>query len=487
MDLTGLSLRSLRQGVVAKKFSATEVVRDYLTRLKKNEPSIHAFITVTEAEALSKAKAVDDKVARGEEVGQLAGVPLGIKDVIVTQGTLSTGGSKILRNYVPPYSATVVERLLSQDAVIVGKTNCDEFAMGGSTENSGFFPTSNPWDVTKVPGGSSGGSAAAVSAGACAAALGTDTGGSIRQPASFCGVVGLKPTYGQVSRYGLMAMASSLDQAGPFTRTVEEAALLLQLIAGIDERDDTSRPEAVPDYLTEIKAPIKDLCVGVPQEFFGDGLAKDVRQVVEQAIAKIGELGAKVKPVSLPTMPYALAAYYVITPAEVSANLARYDGMRFGLRQEGKNLYEVYTKTRGLSLGSEVKRRIMLGTYVLSAGYYDAYYRQAQKARVAIKADFARVFEQVDVLATPTAPTIAFELGSKVNDPLAMYLQDIYAVPVNIAGLPGLSIPCGFSQGLPVGLQLIGRTLGEADILRLAWAYEQATEWHTMKPKSMFS
>ncbi|MBI5465692.1 MAG: Asp-tRNA(Asn)/Glu-tRNA(Gln) amidotransferase subunit GatA [Candidatus Kerfeldbacteria bacterium] len=482
MDIGELSLRALRQGVVAKKFSATEVVRYYISNLKKNESSIHAFITATEEGALVQARAVDDKVASGEPVGELAGVPLGIKDIINTKGVLSTGGSKILRNYIPPYRATVVERLLNQDAVVVGKNNCDEFAMGGSTENSGFFPTSNPWDVTKVPGGSSGGSAAAVAAGSCAAALGTDTGGSIRQPASFCGVVGLKPTYGRVSRYGLMAMASSLDQAGPFARTVEDAAYLLQLMAGWDKHDATSRAEPVPDYLTEFKKPIKGLRLGVPQEFFGEGLAPEVKQIVEAAIIKLESLGVKVVPVSLPTMPYALAAYYVITPAEVSANLARYDGMRFGVRQPGQNLYEVYTKSRGQGFGAEVKRRIMLGTYVLSAGYYDAYYRQALRARAAIKADFARVFEQVDVLATPTAPTTAFELGSKANDPLAMYMQDIYVVPVNIAGLPAVSIPCGFSQGLPVGLQLIGRTLGEGDILRLAQVYEQATEWHTMRP-----
>jgi aspartyl-tRNA(Asn)/glutamyl-tRNA(Gln) amidotransferase subunit A len=483
MNFNELSLIDLQQGVATKKFSAAEVVRGYLDNLKKTEAKVHAFISFDEASALAQAKAVDDKVSRGEPVGQLAGVPLGIKDIILTRGMVSTGASKILRNYKPPYNATVVERLLGQDAVILGKTNCDEFAMGASTEYSAFGPTANPWDTNKVPGGSSGGSAAAVSAGSCAAALATDTGGSIRQPAAFCGVVGLKPTYGRVSRYGLMAMASSLDQAGPFTRTIEESAYLLQIIAGQDKQDATSLASPVPDYLAELKRPIKGLRLGVPQEFFGEGLDADVKQIVNKALTQLESLGVKVMPVSLPTMSYALAAYYVLTPAEVSANLARYDGMRFGVRQPGKNLYEVYSQSRGQGLGAEVKRRIMLGTYVLSAGYYDAYYRQALRARAAIKADFARLFEQVDVLATPTAPTTAFELGSKANDPLAMYLQDIYVVPVNIAGLPAVSLPCGFSQGLPVGLQLIGRRLGEAEILRLAQAYEQATPWHTMKPE----
>ncbi|MDP3986302.1 MAG: Asp-tRNA(Asn)/Glu-tRNA(Gln) amidotransferase subunit GatA [Candidatus Veblenbacteria bacterium] len=464
-----------------RELTAVEAVSVYLTAIEKS--SLNTFITPTPLLALAAAKEMDAKLARGESVGALAGVPLAVKDIIVTRGIRSTGASRILDTYVPPYDATVVERLLAEGAIILGKTNCDEFAMGASGENSGYGPTRNPWDVSCVPGGSSSGSAAAVAAGECLVALGTDTGGSVRQPAAFCGVVGLKPTYGRVSRWGLMAMTSSFDQAGPLTRSVEDAARMLKVMAGHDERDSTSSREPVPDYVAELQGEVQGLRLGVPKEFFADGLEPDIRQAVETAITKLKELGVTIVEVSLPSMPYALAAYYVICPAEVSANLARYDGIRFGSRQEATTLYDLYAKTRGALLGAEVRRRIMLGTYVLSSGYYEAYYRKAQQARRAIRQDFARVFEQVDALVAPTTPTAAFALGSKADDPLAMYLADVYTVPVNIAGLPALSVPCGFTkQGLPIGLQLMGPAWSEARLLRIAHHYEQATPWHERLP-----
>ena len=475
-----LGIRELTTKVAAGELSAVEVVTEYAAVIKKSQ--LNSFITPTLEQAVAAAKAVDERVKRGESVGKLAGVPLAVKDLFVTTGIETTAGSKILRGYVPPYSATVVERLVHEGAIVLGKTNCDEFAMGTSGENSSFGPTKNPWDLTRVPGGSSSGSAAAVAAGECLVALGTDTGGSVRQPASFCGVVGVKPTYGRTSRYGLIAMTSSFDCPGPLARTVEDAAYVLRSIAGRDAHDATSSRQPVPDYVSELPKPIKGLRVGVPREFFAEGLEPGVRAAVEAAITKFGELGAKVVPVSLPSMPYALAAYYVICPSEVSANLARYDGVRYGSRLEASNLYDLYAKTRGALFGAEVKRRIMLGPFVLSAGYYDAYSRTAQAARLAIVRDFAKVFEQVEVLATPTTPTVAFSLGSKVDDPLALYLQDVYTVPANIAGLPAVSVPCGMADGLPVGLQLIGQLWGEATMLRAAYHYEQATPWHTARP-----
>lgn len=490
MELTNLSIKKLQEGLLAKsrQFSVTEVVKSYLEVLdscenqKKTDEFVGAFITVLQESALVKAKALDKKIEQSDKVGSLVGLPLGVKDVIATQGIITTAGSKILANYKPPYSATMIEKVEAEDAIILGKTNCDEFAMGTSGENSAYYPAHNPWDLSRVPGGSSSGSAAAVAAGECLASLGTDTGGSVRQPASFCGVVGVKPTYGRVSRYGLIAMASSLDQGGVIARSVEDAAYLLQAVSGYDNKDATSVNKNVPNYVAQLNKPVKELIVGIPREFFGEGMEQGVAEAVKKAIAEMENLGVKIKEVSLPSMPYALAAYYILTPAEVSANLARYDGMRYG-KSAGENiLYETYAQTRGQFFGAEVKRRIMLGTYVLSAGYYDAYYQKAKSVQLAIKHDFTKVFEQVDLLATPTSPTVAFALGSKVNDPLALYLADINTVPVNIAGLPAVSVPCGFVEGLPVGLQLIARPWEEATMLRLAHAYEQATIWHNKKP-----
>lgn len=479
-----LSIKELVNKVESGQHKALAVTEDCLKKIKASH--LNSFITVTEREALAQAKVVDDKVARGEKVGVLAGVPLAIKDIIVTKGIRCTGGSKILDNYVAPYDATVVECLKKAGAIIIGKTNCDEFAMGSSGENSGFGPTKNPWDTTRVPGGSSSGSASAVAAGECLASLGTDTGGSIRQPAAFCGVVGLKPTYGRVSRYGLMAMTSSLDQAGPITQTVADAASILNVIAGHDDREATSSKLPVENYLAGLTKDIKGLKIGVAKEFFSDGLDKEVKKLVETAIAKMESLGASVVEVSIPTMAFALAAYYVICPSEVSANMARYDGVRYGRREDTNTLFELYTKTRGKLLGAEVKRRIMLGTYVLSAGYYEAYYRKAQLVRQVIKNDFDQVFSKVDILATPTTPTTAFKLNSKITDPLSMYLADVYTVPVNIAGLPAISVPCGFTaESLPVGLQLIGPSWSEAKILQLAHQYEQSESWFERRANNL--
>lgn len=480
-DMRFGSIQELQSAIASREASVRDVVASYLEAASPN--ALNAFTCLTEESALRAAEEIDGRLARGERPGPLTGVPLGVKDVITTKGVATTAGSRILEGYEPPYSATVVSKLLGQGCVMIGKMNCDEFAMGSSGENSAYGPTKNPWDVTRVPGGSSSGSAAAVAAGECLAALGTDTGGSIRQPAALCGVVGIKPTYGRVSRFGLLAMTSSFDQAGPLTQTVADAALMLEAMAGHDERDATSLSAPVPLYHDELARGVKGLRVGVPKEFFGEGLQPEVRSCVEEAIGELDKLGAEVKEVSLPSMAYALAAYYVICPSEVSANLARYDGIRFGRRSPGADtLQELYLKTRGGLLGAEVKRRIMLGTYVLSAGYYDAYYRTAQAARSAIRRDFERAFEEVDALVTPTTPTTAFQLDSKTQDPMEMYLADVYTVPVNIAGLPAMSVPCGFVRGLPVGLQLIGRHLGESELLRLAYAYEQANSWHSRRP-----
>jgi len=477
-----LTIASLQQGYKDRLFSVTEVVKDYLNRLDKLEPKLKAFLAVQPETALARATELDRAWAGGKAIGPLGGVPVAVKDVIITKGLTTTAASRSLAHYVPPYQSTVVSKILSAGAIILGKTNCDEFAMGASTENSGFYPTFNPWDTTRVPGGSSGGSAAAVAAGQAMVALGTDTGGSIRQPAAFCGVVGIKPTYGRVSRYGLIAMASSLDQAGPLARNVGDAARVLTVMAGADEYDATASQTPVPDYAAELGESVKNLRVGVPQEFFAEGINKPVAQTVRDAIDVLTGLGAKVSAVSIPSMAYALAAYYVMAPAEVSANLARYDGLRFGEQIAGHNLMEVYTKTRGQLFGNEVKRRIMLGTYVLSSGYYEAYYRQALKVKELLKADLTRVWREFDMLATPTTPTVAFPFGSRINDPLAMYLADVYTVPANIAGLPAVSVPCGFVDKMPVGLQLIGSVWSEGMILRMAYAYEQATTWHNYKP-----
>ncbi|MEO1067603.1 MAG: Asp-tRNA(Asn)/Glu-tRNA(Gln) amidotransferase subunit GatA [Cyanobacteria bacterium J06638_6] len=473
-------IRALHQQLVNQERSAVEITQSYLDQIAALEPKVKSYLTVTAEQALAQAAQVDARIAAGEEIGPLAGIPIALKDNLCTQGVRTTCGSKILETFVPPYESTVTERLREAGAIALGKTNLDEFAMGSSTENSAYQLTGNPWDVSRVPGGSSGGSAAAVAAGECAVALGSDTGGSIRQPASFCGVVGLKPTYGLVSRFGLVAFASSLDQIGPLTPTVEDAALLLGAIAGHDPKDATSLDVAIPDYTQYLKTSLKGRKVGIITETFAaEGIDPAVRAAVEQAIQQLKDLGAEIQEISCPRFPYGLPTYYVIAPSEASSNLARYDGVKYGARNNNDSLMSMYTKTRAEGFGPEVKRRIMIGTYALSAGYYDAYYLKAQKVRTLIKQDFEAAFGQVDVLVCPTVPTTAFKAGEKVDDPLSMYLGDLMTIPVNLAGLPGLSLPCGFDgQGLPIGLQLIGNALREDLLFEVGYAYEQATEWH---------
>jgi aspartyl-tRNA(Asn)/glutamyl-tRNA(Gln) amidotransferase subunit A len=460
-----------------KKISSVELTRSYLERIKKVEPRVKAFVTVTEGLALQQASEADKLIASGE-AGPLTGVPLAIKDVICTKGVRTTCSSRMLENFVPPYSAAVMEKLNAAGAVMVGKANMDEFAMGSSTENSAFFPTRNPWDLERVPGGSSGGSAVAVAAGEAAGALGSDTGGSIRQPAGFCSVVGLKPTYGRVSRYGLVAFASSLDQIGPLTQDVTDCAILLNAISGHDKRDSTSVPEPVPDYTKSLKTDLKGMRLGIPKEYYVEGMQSGVAAAMKDAIKKLEELGAKLEEVSLPHTPYSLAVYYIIAPSEASANLARYDGVKYGYSYKGETMWDSMEKTRGNGFGPEVKRRIMLGTYALSAGYYDAWYVKAQKVRTLIRREFDAVFEKYDALITPTSPTVPFKIGEKTDDPLAMYLSDVCTLPINIAGVPGISIPAGFVDGLPVGMQIIGKHFSEETLLKIAYAYEQATDWH---------
>ncbi len=447
---------------------------EFYARIRKEDAEIGAFLSLSEDRALAQSARIDKMAADGQPLPPLAGVPIAIKDVMVMRGVRTTAGSKILENFVPPYDCTAVSRLEAAGAVVLGKLNCDEFAMGSSTENSAYHPVRNPRDKTRVPGGSSGGSAAAVAAGMAVATLGSDTGGSIRQPASFCGVVGLKPTYGRVSRYGLIAFASSLDHIGPFANSVKDAALMLRTIAGRDPMDSTSADMPVPDYVAELEKPVRGLRVGVANEYFGSGLDAEVRAAVEAAIQKLASLGCEIVPVSLPHTEYAIPTYYIVATAEASANLARYDGVRYGFRARGaKTLSEMYRQTRDGGFGMEVKRRIMLGTYVLSAGYYDAYYLKAQKVRTLLTRDFDEAFKKVDVIAAPTAPTAAFKLGEKVDDPLAMYLADIYTVTANLAGIPGVSVPCGETrEGLPIGLQIFGWHFDEATVLRAAHAYE---------------
>jgi aspartyl-tRNA(Asn)/glutamyl-tRNA(Gln) amidotransferase subunit A len=479
------SIRELHHQLTQKERSAVEITQEALDRIQKLEPKVHSFLHVTAEQALQQAQQVDAKITAGEEVGMLAGIPIGIKDNLCTKGIPTTCASKILQNFVPPYESTVTQKLLDAGAVLIGKTNLDEFAMGGSTETSAYELTANPWDTSRVPGGSSGGSAAAVAAEECVVSLGSDTGGSIRQPASFCGIVGVKPTYGLVSRYGLVAFASSLDQIGSFGRSVEDAAILLNAVAGYDPKDSTSLKVEIPDYTKFLTPDLKGKKVGVIRETFGDGLDPEVEKAVRTAIDQLKDLGAEIQEISCPRFRYGIAAYYIIAPSEASANLARYDGVKYGMRvEDAENLMEMYTRTRSQGFGDEVKRRIMIGTYALSAGYYDAYYLKAQKVRTLIKQDFEQAFSQVDVLVSPTAPTTAFELGGKTTDPLSMYLVDLMTIPVNLAGLPGLSVPCGFdSQGLPIGLQIIGDVLREDQIFQVAYAYEQATDWHKQSPK----
>ena len=478
---TGLTIAEVQGRLRAREVSARELAEQHLARIEERDPRIKAFLALSPERARAQADAIDKKIARGEDAGPLAGVPVAIKDVIVTRGVATTAGSRILEGYVPPYDATAVERLEAAGAVVLGKTNCDEFAMGSSTENSGYFPTRNPHDTERVPGGSSGGSAAAVADEMAVAALGSDTGGSIRQPAGFCGVVGLMGTYGRVSRYGLIAFASSLDHIGPFARTVRDAATVLQVIAGRDARDSTSADIPVPDYAAQLDKPVKGLRLGVPKECFGAGLDAEVKAKVEKGITRFRELGCEVREVSLPHADYAIACYYIIATAEASSNLARYDGVRYGPRApesgkpEATALEAMYLRTRGGRFGAEVKRRIMLGTYALSAGYYEAYYRKAQKVRALLYQDFVRAFEQVDAIVTPTSPTPAFRLGEKTDDPLQMYLADIYTVTADLAGVPGISVPCGKSKtGLPIGLQLMARHFDEGRMLQLAHAFESS-------------
>lgn len=479
------SIRTLHQQLIRKERSAVEIAQAALDKIQTLEPKLHSFLQITTERALQQAQQVDAKIAAGEEIGLLAGIPIGIKDNMCTQGIPTTCGSRILQNFVPPYESTVTQKLSAAGSVMVGKTNMDEFAMGSSTETSAYQLTANPWDTERVPGGSSGGSAAAVAADECVVSLGSDTGGSIRQPAAFCGVVGLKPTYGLVSRFGLVAYASSLDQIGPFARTVEDAAILLGAIAGYDPQDSTSLNVKIPDYTQFLIPDLKGKKIGVIRETFGEGLDAVVEQSVQQAIQQLKQLGAEIVEISCPRFRYGLPTYYIIAPSEASANLARYDGVKYGFRSDkSENLMEMYINTRAAGFGTEVKRRIMIGTYALSAGYYDAYYLKAQKVRTLIKQDFEQAFEQVDVLVCPTAPTTAFKAGEKTGDPLSMYLSDLMTIPVNLAGLPGMSVPCGFdAQGLPIGLQLIGNVLREDVIFQVAYAYEQATEWHKQAPQ----
>jgi aspartyl-tRNA(Asn)/glutamyl-tRNA(Gln) amidotransferase subunit A len=460
--------------------AATEA---YLARIEKLDGRIGAYITVTAEEARAAAAAADRRYRDGTPLGPLDGVPLSIKDVFCTRGVRTTCGSRILERFVPPYDATLVARLAAAGAVMLGKGNLDEFAMGSSTEHSAFHVTRNPWDLARVPGGSSGGPAAAVAGGLAAGGFGTDTGGSIRQPAAFCGVVGLKPTYGRISRYGLVAFASSLDHPGPFGRDVTDAALLLAVAAGHDPMDATSIDAPVPDYTADLSRGVRGLRLGVPDEYFIAGMDPEVERAVRAAIEVLKGLGAGVERVSLPATPYALATYYVIAPAEASSNLARYDGVKYGLRVDGRDLVDMESRTRAAGFGAEVKRRVMLGTYVLSAGYYDAYYGKAQKVRTLVRRDFDAAFGRVDLVVAPTTPNVAFVHGEK-EDPVAMYLNDVFTIPADMAGVPAVSVPCGFTAaGLPIGLQLIGRTLDEATVLRAAYAYEQATDWHRRRPE----
>ncbi len=479
-----LTIHEASQLLRNKKLSSLELTKACLERIRQLEPRVHALVTVTDELALSQAKKADRLIARGK-TQPLTGIPVVIKDNMCTKGVRTTCSSRMLENFVPPYEATVVERLNSCGAVTIGKANMDEFAMGSSTEHSAFFTTHNPWDLSRVPGGSSGGSAVAVAADETIYALGSDTGGSIRQPAGFCSVTGLKPTYGRVSRYGLVAFASSLDQIGPLTKDVTDCAIVLNAIAGYDNRDSTSAPQPAPDYTQFLKTDLKGLTIGVPKEYFIAGMQAEVEKALRAAINKLEELGAKVEfGVSLPHTPHALAVYYIIAPSEASANLARYDGVKYGFSyRETDNMWEALEKTRQFGFGDEVKRRIMLGTYALSAGYYDAYYLKAQKVRTLIRREFDQAFEKYDALVTPTSPSVPFKIGEKIDDPLQMYLSDVFTIPVNIAGLPAITIPAGFSDGLPIGMQLIGKPFGEETILRVAYAYEQATEWHKKKPE----
>ena len=476
-----LPIHEIREKLKNREISSEELTSIFLKRIEKFDGEIKSYLTLNE-NAAEEARKADERIARGED-GELLGVPIALKDIFLTKGLRTTCASRFLENFIPPYNSTVVEKLKKEGYVLLGKLNLDEFAMGSSTENSAFGPTHNPWDLERAPGGSSGGSSGAVAARLAAGTLGTDTGGSIRQPAAFCGVVGLKPTYGRVTRYGIIAFASSLDQVGPITSDVEDAAILLKVVAGKDPRDSTSVDRGVPDYPSLIKDKVDGLVAGLPEEYFGEGVDPEVSKKIEEAIELLKKLGMKFKRISLPHTEYAIATYYIVAPAEASSNLARYDGIRYGVRKEGRDLIDTYFESRTYGFGPEVKRRIMLGTYALSAGYYDAYYLKALKVRTIIREDFLEAFKDVDVIITPTTPTPPFKIGEKIGDPLQMYLSDIFTVSVNLAGLPGVSIPVGFTEnGLPVGMQIIGRPFDEVTILKVGYNYQKETDWHRRVP-----
>jgi aspartyl-tRNA(Asn)/glutamyl-tRNA(Gln) amidotransferase subunit A len=483
MDFHALTMHELQALLASREVSARDLTGAFYRRIEARDDRVHAYLTLTREQAFEQADGADRRRQRGED-GPLLGIPLAIKDVICTKGIRTTCGSRMLHNFVPPYDATVIERLKAAGVVVLGKTNMDEFAMGSSTEHSAFGATHNPWDLSAIPGGSSGGSAAAVAADECAAALGSDTGGSVRQPAACCGIVGLKPTYGRVSRYGLVAFASSLDQIGPMTKDVRDAALIMNVIGGHDPRDSTSADIPLPDLARALTGSAKGLRLGIPREYFVGGIDREVEGAVREAIRVLEGVGAASADVSLPHSAYGVASYYILAPSEASSNLARYDGIKYGYRTpQWSNLRDMYMHTRDAAFGAEVKRRIMLGTYALSAGYYEAYYRKAQQVRTLILRDFEEAFRHVDVIVAPTTPTPAFKIGEKTDDPLQMYLSDVFTVPVNLAGLPGISVPCGFSSaGLPIGLQLIGKPFDEETILRVAYAFEQQTDYHRRKP-----
>lgn len=484
-NLSAITGYQLKEKLLARGLTAREAVEGLFAHIEEVEPIVRAYLLLDREGAMRKAQELDTRLKKGGKLGLLAGIPIAIKDNMCTSGLKTTCASRVLENFVSPYDAHVVERLKEADAMIIGKTNLDEFAMGSSTENSAFKLTRNPWDPKRIPGGSSGGSAAAVSAGMALMALGSDTGGSVRQPAALCGVTGLKPTYGRVSRYGLVAFGSSLDQIGPITRDVRDAALLLQVIAGCDLRDSTSADVPVPDYLKEIEKPVKGLRLGLPREYFMEGLNEEVRRAIEEAVKVYKGLGVNIQEISLPHTPYAVAVYYIIATAEASSNLARYDGVRYGYRASNtQNIIEMYSRSRVEGFGREVKRRIMLGTYALSSGYYEAYYLKASKVRNLIRQDFSSAFEAVDLILCPTSPTPAFKLGERLANPLEMYLSDVYTIPANLAGIPAISIPCGFTrENLPIGLQLMARPFEEAGLLQVARAYERETEWHLRRPE----
>jgi aspartyl-tRNA(Asn)/glutamyl-tRNA(Gln) amidotransferase subunit A len=485
MEIFSMTIKDLHKNLIDKKISPVEILDIFYKRIEIVEPKVKSFILQTKELAYEMAKKAQERILKNENVTELTGIPLAIKDNMCLEGVQTTCAAKMLEGYLPPYTATVLKKLEDAGAVFIGKTNMDEYAFGSSTENSGFFTTKNPWDLERVPGGSSGGSAACVAADMCAGALGSDTGGSIKQPAALCGITGLKPTYGRVSRYGLIAFASSLDQIGPMTKTAEDNAILLKYIAGVDPKDSTSVPYDVIDYEKNLNKDIKGMKIGVPKEYFIEGIQEEVKESVMNAIKFFESKGAKIVNISLPHTEYAIDVYYIIATAEASSNLGRFDGVQYGLRDnDADNIIDMYKLSRQKGFGKETKRRIMLGTYVLSSGYYDAYYKKAQKVRTLIKNDFASAFESVDVIMTPTSPTTAFKIGEKTSDPLTMYLSDIFTIAPNLAGLPGISIPCGFDKNnLPVGLQIIGKPFKEEELLNMAFVYQKETDWHTKKPK----